>query len=516
MRVPVHRDAAIGDHVGVDYNLTALGSREFEHLIQALCVEVLGPGVSAFGDGADGGREAAFRGPVEWGTADGGERWDGYTIVQAKFRGRPREPADNLEWLLRQIDQEVLRWTDTRYARARTAERPANLLLVTNVVLSATQGGGHDTATRALGSRAAKKGLVLKSSRIWHYDQLCTLLDTQPRVRTTYGGFVTVGDVLGNLSAALQRDGADKLGQALLAHATKELIARQWVRLGQAGDLEDNKLALGRVVIDVPAAVNGPIDAEDKGDRNSSVAAAAFLFGRGERVLDHGLHPDQPPHVLLVGSAGQGKSTLAQLVCQAYRVALLRDAGAVGAEAERLLAELQTDLDQIDLPLPKHRRWPFVVDLSDYGDRLLGGEDVPLLRYIADRISSRSPVPVTPAQLMTWLKSWPWLLVLDGLDEVAAPSVREHITRNVSDFLVDAAANGPTCSSSSRRARRATPASLAPRTTSGWTCSRCRLTRPSSAPSASDNSDWGTTTSFGRGSCNASSTRPGSATPAGC
>jgi predicted NACHT family NTPase len=65
---------------------------------------------------------------------------------------------------------------------------------------------------------------------------------------------------------------------------------------------------------------------------------------------------------------------------------------------------------------------------------------VSLLRYIAERISSRSPVPVTPAQLTTtWLGSWPWLLVLDGLDEVAAPTVREHITRNVSDFLVDAA-----------------------------------------------------------------------------
>jgi hypothetical protein len=43
-------------------------------------------------------------------------------------------------------------------------------------------------------------------------------------------------------------------------------------------------------------------------------------------------------------------------VCQVYRVALLRDVGAVGAEAERLLSALLDDLDAIGLPLPKHRR----------------------------------------------------------------------------------------------------------------------------------------------------------------
>jgi len=62
----------------MDYDLTGLGPREFEHLVQALCVPVLGPGVSSFGDGQDGGREATFRGPVEWSKAPGGERWEGY------------------------------------------------------------------------------------------------------------------------------------------------------------------------------------------------------------------------------------------------------------------------------------------------------------------------------------------------------------------------------------------------------------------------------------------------------
>lgn len=116
----------------------------------------------------------------------------GYTVVQSKFRGRPREPADNLGWLLNEIDKELDRWTNPKYERARTAERPDYLLVTTNVVLSAAQNGGHDTATRELDARAHQRGLPLKGWKVWHYDQICTLLDTQPEVRTAYGGFITV------------------------------------------------------------------------------------------------------------------------------------------------------------------------------------------------------------------------------------------------------------------------------------------------------------------------------------
>ncbi len=41
-----------------DYNLPGLNPRDFEHLIQALAIKVIAPGVMPFGDGPDGGREA--------------------------------------------------------------------------------------------------------------------------------------------------------------------------------------------------------------------------------------------------------------------------------------------------------------------------------------------------------------------------------------------------------------------------------------------------------------------------
>src|SRR6266545_1895432 len=66
------------------YDLTRIGERRFEDLCRALAVHVLGPGIQAFGDGPDGGREASFEGLVGYPTAAG--PWDGYGVLQVKYR----------------------------------------------------------------------------------------------------------------------------------------------------------------------------------------------------------------------------------------------------------------------------------------------------------------------------------------------------------------------------------------------------------------------------------------------
>ena len=71
-----------------DYDLSQLSSRSFEQLLQALAAKVLGPGVGVFGDGPDGGREATFHGKVPYPYDD--DSWEGYGVLQAKFRQRSR------------------------------------------------------------------------------------------------------------------------------------------------------------------------------------------------------------------------------------------------------------------------------------------------------------------------------------------------------------------------------------------------------------------------------------------
>ena len=183
-----------------DYDLTRLGSGEFEHLAQALVTRLI-PGVQIFGAGKDGGREATTHQPF---TLPDGSEWSGYTVAQAKFRARPREPADNLSWLKNAIGQELAAWVDPKQGRT---PRPTNLLFITNVVLSAVPGKGQDLIGEVFADYAEKLPLVRWA--VWHYDYVCRLLDDAPSIRTAFAGLITPGDVLSELHRTIVGEAAD-------------------------------------------------------------------------------------------------------------------------------------------------------------------------------------------------------------------------------------------------------------------------------------------------------------------
>jgi hypothetical protein len=81
-----------------DYNLYGLSARSFEQLIQAIAVKVIGPGTVIFGDGPDGGREAVFDGMTQYPSST--SPWEGYVVVQAKFRQRLQNVEMDGAWAL--------------------------------------------------------------------------------------------------------------------------------------------------------------------------------------------------------------------------------------------------------------------------------------------------------------------------------------------------------------------------------------------------------------------------------
>jgi hypothetical protein len=439
----------------VDYDLTRLGDREFEHLSQALALQVLGPGIGVFGDGPDGGREAAFEGRIPF--PDPGEPWDGYGIVQAKFKQRLAGDGKDAAWLVRQLQAELETWANPDSNRVRRGRLPQYVVFTTNVVLSAVAGsGGADRVDTLIAGYAERLGL--RGWRVWHHDQLCRLLDGRRDVRLTYAALITPSDLVAKLVELLGAGTAATVGEQLVVQAAKDLTAHQWVRLGEAGHPTNERLPLGEVAIDLPVrGLHLPAQSTQRGlDKTATYLAhigavppidaapgvVAHLIHRGNRVLRPSRGPLPNPRVVVVGGPGQGKSTLGQLLCQAYRVGLLidRPEESLGPLTAEVLRSLRSQLERLNIPIPSCHRWPVQVRLSEYGDAIAGGEDISLLRFLANQLGRHEPGLVNASGLRAWLLHYPWLLILDGLDEVAAPSVREPLLQHINDFLIEAAA----------------------------------------------------------------------------
>ncbi|BCT76202.1 hypothetical protein SCMU_20440 [Sinomonas cyclohexanicum] len=118
------------------YNFDALGDTEFEHLARALASSVLGPALHPFGPGPDGGREAEFRGKVNYPAPEPkGGTWDGYGILQAKYK-LPSTRTPDTNWILSQLKTEIRNWTNPKSTRRQKGRIPQYILFVTNVRLT--------------------------------------------------------------------------------------------------------------------------------------------------------------------------------------------------------------------------------------------------------------------------------------------------------------------------------------------------------------------------------------------
>ncbi|MGR7027243.1 NACHT domain-containing protein [Geodermatophilus sp. URMC 62] len=216
------------------------------------------------------------------------------------------------------------------------------------------------------------------------------------------------------------------------------MLQARFVALDAVGSDDDDRVSLGNVGVDLPAltlVTTGGVN------EVKTVPTLDWLVHHADAV--HQYRPDHDePHALLVGGPGQGKTTLTALLAQIYRVALLSGSAALSPEAARLHAELSEQFQAAGLPTPRNRRWPIRVDLAAFAEFITSTGHASLLRYLAQRITVESPYEIESQQLNRWLGRYPWLLVLDGLDEVASPTLRTQVLSAISGFLVDASGAG--------------------------------------------------------------------------
>lgn len=418
-----------------DYPIEELSPRAFEQLVVALSLRVLGDGVSAFGSGPDGGREATYEGPVEWSatTGFGHDSWDGYVVVQAKQRQHPEDPNSNAVWLRKQIDAELNEWMREDSKRGRF---PDHIVFIANVRLSSVSAtGGIDALDEIIRKRvkdrdnASHTSLAdrgLKGWKIWHRDQLNALLTVYSGIRDAFPAMLTAGDVLTRLDQLSGLVDPYELEPVLTEHARTTLSSERWVNFSEAGG--SSRQSVENVIIDLRA--DGP-------DGYVSTAIKEVI-SRGDAVLKRSMTPPgQQRHLVLTGQPGNGKSTISRFVAQVYRSRFMEENSAT-ATSKDIVDGTRRALERLGVPAPMNRRWPMRVDLAEVADDLGPSGDKRFLRWLSERVSLRAELDIQPVTLRRWLRLWPSALILDGLDEVTSPEVRRRILDEIESFVEEA------------------------------------------------------------------------------
>ena len=431
-----------------DYNLSGLDTRTFQQLVQAIAIKEVGPGVLVYGDGRDGARDAAFTGRTIYPSA--AQPWDGHLIIQAKYRQRPTgEPKKDGAWTQEQLVGDL----DKFINHPNEYKPPDYYILATNIDLTPVPEIGTEARIRKVLAKYANK-LGIKGYDVWDGNKIRRYLDGHRDIAATYGGYITTGDVLARmrdwiegLQPSFDRVAADYL--------QGELVADQYARLREAGSASERKTPLARVFIDLPVAEE--LSTEEVSSSESVnfaehiIAISSLRMDRKsviERRAASGKErktaAPEDGRFVLIGGPGQGKSTLGQFVCQLYRAAILRDRPRETL-SENCLDALETLLEQCRIdktPQPSCRRFPVRIDLKHFADNLAKSRCTSILEYISQRIDSRSAEPVDRNDLQTWIATYPWLLVLDGLDEVPASSNRSEVLDSIAQFSSQCATRG--------------------------------------------------------------------------
>lgn len=417
----------------------------FEQFARSLAVDVLGPGVTVFGNGPDGGREATFDGAVQY-PAPPISVWLGYGIVQAKCKERQESTEKDNTWALNQLKKEL----DLFVSSKNRKRKPSYYVFITNVDLTSASGGGKDQCEALIKSYYGK--LPLKGHAVWDFNQITTYLSLSSELRRRYLVFLTTEDLLSNLLAEINRDHPDS-ESIFTTFIERELRADEASRLDQAGNRTDDQLQLARLFFDLPASdqplLDAPVEQLSKGRLPPGVLAE--LLRCGSRKLDSQAQFDfeqsgegLPVRFVILGGPGSGKSTIGQFLAQIHRAALLerKPKHLVGPEARATIQQIRALCEKDGLAWPNTPRYPFRVDLNRFGKELATCDKFDartferhLLRLLGH------PDDLRIEQLTKWFNLYPCLLVLDGLDEVPQAGNRAQLVGAIDTFLTYARQN---------------------------------------------------------------------------
>lgn len=237
-------------------NFFGFSTKSFEQFVQALAAHVIGPGIVAFGSGPDGGREATFEGTI--GYPFDTDRWEGYGVIQAKYKEKTEGTGLDQQWAFKQLKDELERFVGSMGRR----KKPEYYIFATNVVLTpVAESGGKDKVDELIRGYYSK--LPLKGHRIWDSDQISTFLNAYEELRRRFSVQLTPGDVLATLAAAIENT-QPNFTLIATSFLDRQLRDDEDARLDQAGQRIDQRTALARVFIDLPVEAQPSEDPPDE------------------------------------------------------------------------------------------------------------------------------------------------------------------------------------------------------------------------------------------------------------
>ena len=429
------------------YNLELVSPEGFQDLSAALLKSAFGQGIRKLGPGRDGGRDLEFHGDLVWTRSgdDVGERWQGWTVFQVKQKRRPSGDKSDLTWLWSQIREELDNWARLTTSRPRV---PDHLVFVTNLRLSPSMPDGRlakiesniedwfATLNQPTEPEAAERTRQAMSGRMrrvktWKVvdgNDLDGWLDTYGSVRNGFRAFLTTGDVLGELLQDAGHILPADLEPSLREHSRSSLIRERMVYFDEAGG-SGAGVPVDSIAIDLPMHVH---------NTDEKTKAFKFALEHSEHVLRPSISTvKKPRHIVITGAPGNGKTTVSKFLVQAYRSAFL-SGNELGDDHKQAVTSTLDRLRSTCGRTPQHRRWPFRVDLARFASHFRDEGVRTLLGWIARELTGETnSAAFRTRELKTWLGSWPSILVLDGLDEVTEPAVRDWVIGCVSDLAAE-------------------------------------------------------------------------------
>lgn len=261
-------------------------------------------------------------------------------------------------------------------------------------------------------------------------------------LKDVYALMKSLPEEMGHYTSYLAEDELQKTGIADISQNTTEIFCRYLVksfqgdrfsRMEQAGSVTDEKVTLQKVFVDLEAykeTMNAEMDGglfvrEMIRQGNCENRKAACKKEQGEYRK-----------YLLLGTAGQGKSTACQYLVQIYRAFFLKRylKSGLGEEQKSFLREYEKTVGEVVSCI----RIPIHVVIKEYAAWMKKQREAEnpcgISEYICSQICRKTSEDFSLRQFRELLKITSWFFVFDGMDEVPDSSNRSMVIQEIQDF----------------------------------------------------------------------------------